>query len=64
MKKNSVKITVGWILIVIQCLAFIGKAMSGTPFPVGVPGFFNVLGFLIFGIIGAILLFIGYKNGK
>ena len=52
----------GWILVIIQCIAIIGRLASGASFPSGIPGFFNLLGFLSFGIIGVILLIVAYKN--
>ena len=62
MKKNSVKKMIGWILVVLQIFAIIGRIASGTPFSGGVAGLFNLLGFLLFGIIGAILIIVSYKD--
>ena len=52
----------GWILVIIQCIAIIGRLSSDIPFPSGIAGFFNLLGFLLIGIVGVILLVIAYKN--
>ena len=62
MKKHSVKKIVGWILVVIQIFGIIGRMMSGEPFPSGISGFFNLIGFLLFGIVGVILLVLAYKD--
>ena len=59
MKKYNIKITIGWILVAVQCLAIFGNIMSGSGLPSGIPG---LIGFLSFGIVGIILLVLGYKN--
>lgn len=64
MKKHNKKIVIGWILIILQLIALIGRLLSGIPFPTGVLGFFNIIGFFSFSIVGAILLFLGYKSNK
>jgi hypothetical protein len=62
MKKNKTKIIIGWILIVLQCFAVFSRIINGSPFPEGIAGFFNILGFFSFGIVGAILLILGYNQ--
>ena len=59
MKKRNIKVIAGWILIAIQGLAIAGNMMSGNSMPNGIPGF---IGFFLFGIIGVILLVLGYKD--
>ena len=59
MKKHNVKIIIGWILIILQCMGIFGTIMSGNGFPTGVPGF---IGYFSFSIIGVILLVLGYRN--
>lgn len=61
MKKQK-KIVIGWILIVLQGFAILGRLLSGASFPSGVPGFFNALGFFSIGIVGVILLILGYRK--
>ena len=61
MKKHNIKIIAGWILVAVQCLAIFGNIMSGNGFPSGIPG---LIGFFSFGIIGVILLILGYKNNQ
>ncbi len=64
MKKHNIKVIIGWILIAIQLMALIGRLLNGTPFPTGIPGFFNIIGFFSFSIVGVIFLFLGYKSNN
>lgn len=64
MKKYNKKIVIGWILIILQLIALIGRLLNGIPFPTGVLGFFNILGYFSPSIVGAILLFLGYKSNN
>ncbi len=64
MKKHNTKIIIGWILIAIQVMAIIGRLLNQTRFPTGIPGFFNIIGFFSFAIVGIILLILGYKPQK
>lgn len=59
MKKHNIKIIAGWILVAVQCMGIFGTLLSGNSFPSGIPG---LIGFFLFGIIGVILLVLGYKN--
>ncbi len=59
MKKHRVKIIIGWVLIVAQCLGILGNLMGGN---FEFTGIANALGYFSYGIVGIILLIIGYSQ--
>ena len=60
--KTRTKTIIGIILICLQCVAIYGRMSDGKStnladyFPSGAAGFFEILGFLLMGIIGVVLL--------
>lgn len=59
MKKVEMKIALGWILIVLQVLAIIGGILSDS---LTFQSIFGIVGYSLPGIIGLILLIIGYRQ--
>lgn len=65
--KKSTRKKVGIVLICLQVLALIGGISSGTFFAMllsGPAGFFELIGYCLPGIIGAILIYKADKNEK
>ena len=67
-KKSSDSVGTGWVLIIIQLVAYFGKAQSeslGKFFRISNSGeFFEFIGFNLFGIFGLLILFKKYNKIK
>lgn len=67
MKRNKLLKNIGIVLVIIQCLAIAGSIIE-KDFSIyivhNLGELISLLAFLMFGIVGAILIFLSYKHNK
>lgn len=67
MKKSNILRSIGIVFVILEALAIFGTILDKN-FDIflvhNIDEFITLIGFLLFGIIGAILIFISYKVKK